>query len=178
MEPKEIPGYQGRYLICEDGTVISQGGPRTVNGRWGTMTVNPPTRVLRPALASNGYWFVSLYRRDDGRRSVNGYLHRLVAQAFVPNPDGLPEINHEDGDKANNAASNLSWVTKSQNHLHRTAVLGKNSGETHYRARLTEDDVRAIRESTETGAALAKRYGVSQGNITAIRKRRSWKYVH
>ena len=61
--------------------------------------------------------------------SQNQYMHRLVAAAFVPNPDGGWEINHKDGDKKNNRADNLEWCTKSYNQRHATHVLGKRGGQ-------------------------------------------------
>lgn len=56
------------------------------------------------------------------------YVHRLVAQAFIPGDASL-EINHKDGDKTNNRANNLEWVTRSQNQIHSTHILGKRSGQ-------------------------------------------------
>ncbi|AGW43601.1 HNH endonuclease [Burkholderia phage JG068] len=61
------------------------------------------------------------YRRlqlcRDGRK-VNHYVHRLIAEAFIPNPSGLPEVNHIDGDKTNNRKGNLEWVSPSDNKYH------------------------------------------------------------
>lgn len=62
-----------------------------------------------------GYPVVNLYR--DGNGSTKS-IHRLVAQAFVPNPDNKPDVNHKDGDKHNNSVDNLEWVTKSENMKH------------------------------------------------------------
>ena len=64
---------------------------------------------------SKGYLVTDLYQ--DGKRST-ARVHRLVAEEFVPNPDGKPEINHKDGNKRNNNASNLEWVTKKENSRH------------------------------------------------------------
>lgn len=71
-----------------------------------------------------GYLMVHLYRK---RMNKTVKVHRLVAEAFVPNPDGLPEVNHIDGNKSNNSASNLEWVTRRQNmrHARETGALDK-----------------------------------------------------
>ena len=73
--------------------------------------------VLSPWLAGAGYQMVGL--RRPGSRRVRAYVHRLVAVAFLGAPPrGKPEVNHIDGNKLNNAASNLEWVSHSENHRH------------------------------------------------------------
>lgn len=67
--------------------------------------------------ASSGYREV---RFTAGGVSVRNYVHRLVAAAFIPNPDDLPEIDHINGDKADNRASNLRWCTHRQNCMYRS----------------------------------------------------------
>lgn len=68
----------------------------------------------------NGYFFVNLIT-DNGSKK-NYYIHRLVAQAFIPNPLGLPEVNHKDEDKSNNIVENLEWITKKDNNNYGTKV--------------------------------------------------------
>ena len=63
----------------------------------------------------HGYLSVDLYK--DGERMTRG-IHRLVAEAFIPNPYDKPEVNHKDGNKHNNCVSNLEWVTKKENCRH------------------------------------------------------------
>ena len=74
-----------------------------------------------------GYAYVGIKRQGEKKR-VKFRIHRLVANAFIPNPEQLPQVNHIDGDKANNKCNNLEWVTGSQNILHCRYVLGKNTG--------------------------------------------------
>lgn len=78
--------------------------------------------ILKPVTSNSGYCCVKLWDRGRGK---NSFVHRLVALAFVPNPDNKPEVNHIDGDKKNNSASNLEWVTAAENKRHCREVLGK-----------------------------------------------------
>ena len=69
-------------------------------------------RILRPATDKNGYLYVDLYK--DGKRKTYK-VHRLVAQAFIPNPHSLPEVNHKNEDKTDNRVENLEWCTQEYN---------------------------------------------------------------
>lgn len=95
---EKIKGYPG-YLVHADGYV------------WSTKA----GRKLKPSLNIDGYPRVQLYN-DDGRQWF--FVHRLVAIAFKPNPKKKPEVNHDDWDRLNSAASNLTWMTSSENKLH------------------------------------------------------------
>ena len=106
-------------------------------------------------------------------------VHRQVAAAFIPNPDVKPQVNHKDGNKANNHVSNLEWVTASENHQHAfdTGLNKAVKGSDHSQAKLTESDVVQIRNSSETLRVLATRFGVSRGAISDIRRKRTWAHV-
>lgn len=72
-------------------------------------------RILRMRINSHGYYSAHLYK--DGK-DYQVPLHRLVANAFIPNPDNKPQVNHIDGNKLNNDLSNLEWVTDKENTVH------------------------------------------------------------
>ncbi|EDR5178498.1 HNH endonuclease [Salmonella enterica] len=86
--------------------VITQSNGRTVYSR-----VVPP-RKLKPVKNSCGYFQIKIHSRGKARRF---YVHRLVAALFVDNPSDLVEVDHLDGDKSNNEARNLRWVTRAEN---------------------------------------------------------------
>ena len=99
-------------------------------------------RVFKPKPANNGYYRTSLGLQRD-------YTHRIVAKHFVDNPFNLPEVNHIDGDKANNYYRNLEWVTRKQNceHASRTGLINKDS----------EARKRAIKENRKIAIENIKR---------------------
>ena len=108
-----IKGYEGFYEVSDSGQVRSQ--DRVVLGRDG---VHYPRRgrVLRPNLVKDlGYFAVSLWRDNVGSTH---YVHRLVGETHIPNPETKLEINHKDGVRTNNSKSNLEWVTRSENAQH------------------------------------------------------------
>ena len=74
------------------------------------------TRLLKPFIDNHGYLGVKLCKNN---QIINKRIHRLVALAFLPNPDNKPEIDHIDRNKTNNVVSNLRWVTSSENNLNR-----------------------------------------------------------
>jgi hypothetical protein len=95
---RDVPGYPG-YKINESGIVVNKKG-----------------HVMRNALSNTGYLRYALIPPEgDGKHRDNVSMHRLVASAFIPNPDNLPVVMHIDNDKLNNHVSNLKWGTQSDN---------------------------------------------------------------
>lgn len=78
-------------------------------------------KILKPRHNNSGYLTVNLSK--DGK-ALNKTVHRLVAKAFIPNPEGLPEIDHINGDKTNNMVENLQWISHVENNRKRTTGLG------------------------------------------------------
>lgn len=102
---KNIDGYDGRYQVSSWGRV------RSING------------ILKPYENHKGYLKIGLMR--DGI-SHKHRINRLVAMAFIPNPDNLPQVNHIDGNKQNNSVTNLEWVTNKRNAEHAKYLRGMN----------------------------------------------------
>lgn len=98
---KSIKGFEGLYEISNIGNVRSV--DRLVNNKSGKSLKKG--RQLKPHI-SNGYYGVILSKDN---KTVKKNIHRLVAEAFIPNPNNLPQINHKDEDKLNNIYTNLEW---------------------------------------------------------------------
>ena len=108
---KDIEGYEGLYQVSNFGNIKSL--PRIRHNGKGTYIQKE--KLLKQTFTSTGYKKVELCK--DGKRK--GFkVHRLVAIAFIPNPDNKPEVNHIDGNKINNNIDNLEWVTSSENTIH------------------------------------------------------------
>lgn len=106
LKPEEIDIYDGEYTINANGELYS----------------NKTKRYIKPWLLKNGY-----IQYNISFKNKRHYLlaHRLVAQAFIPNPENKPQVNHKDGNKQNNCVENLEWVTVSENEKHSYRKLGK-----------------------------------------------------
>ena len=86
--------------------------------------------ILKGRLTKGGYLQVSL-KIDDTGKFTNKYIHRLVAQSFINNPEEKKEVNHIDGDKTNNNVKNLEWVTPSENQKHKYSIGIKKTSNRH-----------------------------------------------
>lgn len=76
---------------------------------------NRKVKYLKPMQTAKGYLVVELWKKSKRKRVK---VHRLVAQAFIPNPDDLPQVNHKDMNKKNNNIENLEWITNRDNCIH------------------------------------------------------------
>ena len=101
-EWKPIEGYEGKYLISNQGKV------KSLYDKSG----NYREHILVSRNAKNGYLYVNLYKNS---KSKTKKIHRLVAETFIPNTNNLPCINHIDGNKHNNCIDNLEWCSYSEN---------------------------------------------------------------
>lgn len=109
---KPVKGYESLYEVSNLGRV--KGLPKKVRCKENNFrTVRE--RILKSNTNECGYMIVSLYK---DKKCVHARVHRLVAQAFIPNTENKRCVNHIDGNKANNAVSNLEWCTHSENMYH------------------------------------------------------------
>lgn len=137
-----------RYAVSSDGRVWS--GKRD--------------KLLTPVKESFGYLVTKL-----GGDSKLLKIHRLVAEAFIPNPDGKPCVNHINGVKSDNNMENLEWVTYSENTIHAfNTGLTKSFGENHPKCKLSSEDVKFIIDSEQDATYLMNKFKVSRSTINRI----------
>lgn len=110
---KDIKGYEGLYQVSNFGRVKSFRG----SAKYG----KPDEMILKGRPINSGYLIVTLYAKNRARK--NFQIHRLVADAFIPNPDNLSCVNHKDENKINNCADNLEWCTYQYNNNYGTAKV-------------------------------------------------------
>lgn len=177
---KPVKGYEQYYGATIDGRIFSF-NYRHKEGRLGELAQTIRTDKRRKEKTK--------YRRVKAskiKRNTPVDVHRLVALAWIPNPENKPQVNHKDGDKSNNHASNLEWCTVKENvrHAESNGLAIHASGENHPRAKLSADDVikiiKILNESNERGIGrkLAEEYGVSVSVISNINVRRTWRCLN
>lgn len=98
----EIPRYRGRLLINKKGQVYSL----------------LSHKILKPHKMPNGYVAYCIMYQHPRRHTKTEYLHRFLAETFIPNPQNKATVNHIDGNKENNSLENLEWATQSENNMH------------------------------------------------------------
>ena len=169
---KDIPGFEGFYQVSDAGSVRNK---RTL-------------KQVKPYLNGNGYCIVGLYSRKHSK-TIHCRVHRLVAKTFIENPQNKRTVNHKDGNKTNNNATNLEWATHKENlrHAHDTGLIVASQKQREVAAKsmrknrlfaknkkrcFLEDDMgnRVYFSSIAEGAAYVE--GVSSGVVNSCKKKK------
>lgn len=108
---KDVPGYEGLYKVSSLGEIASY-DRYSSNGK-----LHNRGKKLSKKISNSGYYRVCLC---DGNSQQEKTLHRLIASAFIPNPDNLPQVNHKNEDKLDNRVDNLEWCSVSYNNSYGT----------------------------------------------------------
>lgn len=140
---------------------------------------NYQSKVLNPSLDKDGYFRTSLVS-DDGI-TKNKIIHRLVAEAFIPNPENKPCVNHKNGIKTDNRIENLEWCTVKENNIHaiKLGLSGQVPGEKHHMSKLKEKEVLEIiiNKNNLTQEQLGLEYNISQTQISRIINKKRWSHI-
>lgn len=135
-------------------------------------------RMIKSFVNSYGYLSCNLMQNGIRKRKL---IHRLVAEAFIPNPMNLPTVNHKDGNKLNNHVDNLEWMSIEDNtrDAHTQGLVRYVNGESHYKAIIPTEEIVKIKSllgRNIKGRDIAKQFGVSEKYISSIKTGRSRKH--
>lgn len=176
---KDVVGFEGYYEVSNKGNVRSVDRHVPSKSRLGTVKYDfYPSQPIKAREVYGGYQQVKLNRNGKFPRAI----HRLVAQAFIPNPDSLPEVNHIDGNKANNCVENLEWVNRSGNSKHAYETNLTKSGAKHHYAKLTEKlvaEILHVNNTTKlTYTLIGRLFNVCAESVSNMCRGKSWKQPH
>ena len=149
-----IPKYKkADYTITKNGEVYN----------------NVTGKKLKPQTNGKGYLRIKIENKLE-------FVHRLVAEKYIPNPENKPQVNHKDGNKLNNCVDNLEWVTNLENRQHAISHNLHLKGEKCPWAKITQKDVDYIRNHPEYNSnEIAEIFGISSSHVRAIRRKCTWK---
>lgn len=169
---EDVPGFEGIYRVSNIGRVCSvdrilrSGKPRK-------------GKILRCADDGHGYIRITLTKNNESHKFM---VHRLVAMAFIENPNKYPMVNHKDEDKSNNIVSNLEWCDCKYN-INYGNRTRKASGENTKNSKLNNEAVLFIRthykpkDKTYGRKALAKKFNVNGSAIDRVIEHKTWKFI-
>lgn len=165
---KDVIGWEGMYEVTDDGKVFSSKIRKGGGNLW-----------LKQPLNGCGYHMVNLCK--NGKCNLKR-VHRLVAEAFIKNPNKYKCVNHKNGIKTDNRVLNLEWCSHAQNnyHAYKIGLKKPKFGSLSYNAILNDSKVIKIRSLYKAGVKakeLSKKYGVSTSCIRSIVSRRNWKHL-
>ena len=125
---KNVVGFEDSYILSDKGEILSK--DRMCTDAIGRKRFRKGVKI-NPDVAANGYYRITL-SKNGSKKQV--YLHRLLANHFIPNPNNLPQVNHKDGNKLNCDLDNLEWVTVQENviHAYKNGLIRHTCGEKHF----------------------------------------------
>jgi len=161
---KPIAGFETLYEVSNTGRV---------------RPIKRPNLILAPRFTKRGYVRAALSKNS---KQTALLVHRLVATAFIGAPPSpTHQINHIDGNKSNNRADNLEWVTAQENALHayERGLMVRHKGTLHGCAKLSDEQIAEIKAlaGQMTQREIAEKFGVGQSQVSRILTGKRWGHV-
>ncbi len=168
---KDVVGYETIYEVSNMGNVRRKEGSKYYRGL-----------LLKLSPAKDGYCLVKLC---NGKTQVSYLAHRLVAIAFLENPESKREVNHKNGIKMDNRIDNLEWATPTENQMHAIKNGLKTfktiSGDKQYNSKLSQESVEYIKSNFVKGKTplkyFAEKFGVHVTTICKITANKNWRWL-
>lgn len=175
---KDVVGWEAFYEVSNFGNV--RGKEKIVKNVNGVRKLDRliPRRPLKPQSNHLGYKSVNLYMDS---KMTKKPIHRLVSEAFLPNPENKPCVNHKDFNPSNNHVDNLEWCTYQYNYDYskERIINSMAKGEDHFYAKLTSDEVKQIKmlKGIMRNCDIARKFNVSPPVICDILNGKAWKHI-
>jgi DNA-binding XRE family transcriptional regulator len=172
---RDIPGWEEMYQVSNKGRIKSL--KRFVKRSDGRLQPIPEA-----ILTGDVGEYIRVYLRTPGYK-IRKFVHRIVAEVFIPNPEGYRTVNHLNGNKYDNNVDNLEWASHSMNVLHayENGLAVHAVGVNWHNSKLNDDKVREIRSRYSDGGvtmeSLAKEFGVSRKTLSKAIEGKTWRHV-
>lgn len=170
---KDVVGYEGLYQVSDLGNV-----KRIIRF---SLTVGKYKSIIKERVLKKNKNRLGYIRIGMSKNLIRTYfsIHRLVAIAFIPNPENKPQVNHINGIKSDNRLDNLEWCTASENqiHSHKIGLAPSKKGEGNQQAKLNKKQVLEIRKSSLKQKELSIMYNISISHINAIIIITRWTHI-
>lgn len=175
---EEIP-FEFNFYVEDNDVWADMASPDEIKGRYeisfrGKIRNKISKKLKSQYKKENDYLVCGFKNRTMNFRKCL-YVHRLMAQTFLQNPNNKPAVNHINGNKQDNQLLNLEWVTYKENSLHAfTNKLNNNYGETHGNAKLTKQQAESIKIQKGTCKSIAEVYNISAATVCLIKNNKRY----
>lgn len=177
-EWRDVVGYKGYYQVSNFLRLKSLG--KKIETKTG-QAINRREVLMKTNVRKDGYVQVRLSKASKRKSFL---FHRIIADAFISNPENKPYINHKDGNTLNNSISNLEWCTQKENVIHgfKMGLTVSLFGENHKLSKLSNEKVLSIRRLYSINpnfnrGNVAKKLGVNNACISKIIYRKTWNHI-